>query len=211
MAVGIYTAFPDNPYVLSIFGFFFSLPCFYYIVATPEYATSGRFVLLTYNLTCLFWYGNPRSPPRLINPDLIWRSYNSRKGDIPVREIAYHRSVAVIAGVVWAAAVSRFWWPAEARRELGTALGELSSHFALLSHESSQLISRGRFCLNIGWLYTRLVASNSFDPEQDGLITTGETNVASTEHSPLLSTAASAKLKDSIEEFMSMCDFRRSD
>jgi hypothetical protein len=53
----IYTAFPENPYVLSIFGFFYSLPCFYYIVAKPEYATTARFVLLTYNLTCLYWYG----------------------------------------------------------------------------------------------------------------------------------------------------------
>lgn len=53
-AVAIWTAFPENPYVLSIFGFFFSIPCFYYIVARPEYATSARFVLLTYNLTCLY-------------------------------------------------------------------------------------------------------------------------------------------------------------
>src|SRR5271170_787407 len=54
MAAGIFTLFSDNPVVLSVFGFFFSLPCFYYIVATPEYAASGRFILLTYNLTCLF-------------------------------------------------------------------------------------------------------------------------------------------------------------
>ena len=53
-AVAIWTAFPENPYVLSIFGFFFSIPCFYYIVAKPEYGTSARFVLLTYNLTCLY-------------------------------------------------------------------------------------------------------------------------------------------------------------
>jgi len=40
--------------------------------------------------------------------------------------IATHRAIAVTAGVVWAAVVSRFWWPAEARRELSKALGEFS-------------------------------------------------------------------------------------
>ncbi len=42
--------------ILATFGFFFSMPCFYVIVTMPQYATSGRFVLLTYNLTTLFWY-----------------------------------------------------------------------------------------------------------------------------------------------------------
>lgn len=56
VAAGIYTLFPENPVLLAIFGFFFSIPCFYIIVAKPDYATSGRFVLLTYNLTCLFSY-----------------------------------------------------------------------------------------------------------------------------------------------------------
>lgn len=45
----MYTFFPDNPIILSIFGFFFSVPCFYYD------SSASRFVLLTYNLTCLYW------------------------------------------------------------------------------------------------------------------------------------------------------------
>lgn len=53
--MGIYSLFPHNPYVLSIFGACFSMPCFYYIVSKPQYSTSGRFVLLAYNLTALFW------------------------------------------------------------------------------------------------------------------------------------------------------------
>lgn len=56
VAAGIYSLFRGNGVVLSIFGFFFSLPCFYYIVAKPQYAATGRFVLLTYNLTCLYAY-----------------------------------------------------------------------------------------------------------------------------------------------------------
>jgi Fusaric acid resistance protein-like len=54
-ATGAYLAFHDYPVALAFFGFVFSLPCFYYIVSMPEYAASGRFVLLTYNLTCLYW------------------------------------------------------------------------------------------------------------------------------------------------------------
>jgi hypothetical protein len=51
-------------------------------------------------------------------------SYNVRRRDVSVVDIALHRSVAVTIGVLWAAIVSRFWWPAEARRELSRALGE---------------------------------------------------------------------------------------
>lgn len=39
-------------------------------------------------------------------------------------DIAYERALSVAIGVVWAAIVSRYWWPAEARRELSRALGE---------------------------------------------------------------------------------------
>ena len=41
-------------------------------------------------------------------------------------DIALHRSIAVTIGVLWAAILARFWWPAQARRELSRALGELS-------------------------------------------------------------------------------------
>jgi hypothetical protein len=41
-----------------------------------------------------------------------------------VVEVAVKRSVAVTVGVIWAFIVSRVWWPSEARRELGKALGE---------------------------------------------------------------------------------------
>jgi hypothetical protein len=51
--------------------------------------------------------------------------------DVSVVDIAFHRSVSVTVGVVWAAVVSRFWWPAEARRELGKALGEYDRYNSL--------------------------------------------------------------------------------
>lgn len=51
-------------------------------------------------------------------------SYNLRERDLSVSQVAYYRALSVTAGVVWAAVISRFWWPAEARRELSKALGE---------------------------------------------------------------------------------------
>ncbi|CDO69695.1 hypothetical protein BN946_scf184851.g83 [Trametes cinnabarina] len=158
----IWTLFPENPYVLSTFGVFFSIPCFYYIVAKPQYATSARFVLLTYNLTCLY-------------------SYNLRQKDVAVADIAFHRAVAVTVGVVWAAIVSRYWWPAEARRELSKALGE--------------------FCLNVGWLYTRLVAFNSF-ADHDVRLHTIEEEDSPTEETSLL--RVNPALSHSIQHFMAM-------
>jgi hypothetical protein len=56
-----------------------------------------------------------------------------------------------------------------------------------------------RFCLNIGWLYTRLVASNSFSPENPMDIAESD---ESTEDTALLP----RRLNNSVEEFMAMYD-----
>lgn len=99
------------------------MPCFYFIVSKPQYATSGRFVLLTYNLTCLYWCVLTAYKYHFAY-SLHRTSYNLRQEDVSIIEIASHRFIAVTVGVVWAALVSRYWWPAEARRELSKALGE---------------------------------------------------------------------------------------
>jgi hypothetical protein len=66
VAAVVYTLFPEDAVILSVFGFFFSIPCFYYIVAKPQYVSAARFVLLTYNLTCLYWYvANPFAALRI--------------------------------------------------------------------------------------------------------------------------------------------------
>ncbi|KAF9258847.1 hypothetical protein L218DRAFT_974799 [Marasmius fiardii PR-910] len=155
IAAGIYTLFPENAVVLAIFGFFYSIPCFYFLVGKPQYAPSARFVLLTYNLTCLY-------------------CYNLRVKDLSVIHVAEHRALAVTVGVVWAWLVSRYWWPSEARRELSRALGE--------------------FCLNMGWLYTRLVESNSDCETEDP----GNHEISG-QH-----LQQQTKLNSSIQEFMAM-------
>ncbi|KZT41476.1 hypothetical protein SISSUDRAFT_981821 [Sistotremastrum suecicum HHB10207 ss-3] len=115
-ALGVYSLFPSNPVVLSIAGALFSLPCFWLIVAKPPYATSGRFILLTYNLTCLF-------------------CYNSRGEDLKIWTIAYHRVAAVILGVIWAFLVSQLWWPSEARKELMKSLSDLCLNMGWLYNQ----------------------------------------------------------------------------
>ncbi|GJJ06194.1 hypothetical protein Clacol_000383 [Clathrus columnatus] len=50
--------------------------------------------------------------------------YNSRYEDPSVVVIGFRRAIAVTVGVVWAFLVSQFWWPMEARRELGKALSD---------------------------------------------------------------------------------------
>jgi len=85
--------------------------------------------------------------------------------------------------------------------------GRVSSDGALRTPISTNNWCLDRFCLNIGWLYTRLVASNS------GLDQLGDTDTCDStdrgsipcEGTPLLSKSASAMLNSSIHEFMAMC------
>lgn len=62
----------------------------------------------------------------MAGPSLNYRrcSYNARDRDLSVVYVAWHRALSVTAGVLYAAFIARFWWPAEARRELGKALSE---------------------------------------------------------------------------------------
>jgi hypothetical protein len=55
-----------------------------------------------------------------------------------------------------------------------------------------------RFCLNIGWLYTRLVASNSYSLEP------GPQQGPSEEAALLMGHDQDIRMKDSIQEFMAM-------
>jgi len=63
-------------------------------------------------------------PQVLIGNTGLFYSYNIREEDEDVIKLAMNRSISVTVGVVWAGIVSRYWWPTEARRELGRALGE---------------------------------------------------------------------------------------
>ncbi|UZJ51468.1 hypothetical protein CBS101457_000788 [Exobasidium rhododendri] len=101
-----YFVFPDDDVALPIFGALFSIPCWCWIIGKPQFAPSGRFVLLTFNLTALY-------------------SYNVRKVGIEVEEIAFQRTAAVVIGVIWATILNNLVWPFEARRELARGMSDL--------------------------------------------------------------------------------------
>ncbi|OXG16573.1 hypothetical protein C361_04943 [Cryptococcus neoformans Tu259-1] len=159
--------FPDDNVALPILGFFFSIPCFYIITQMPDYMNAGRFILLTYNLTCLY-------------------TYNTRtRGDVTVELIAYRRSTGVIVGVLWAAIVSRYWWPFTARRELRMGLSD--------------------FCLDLSYLYSKLLTTYSNSVDHNGLGAVG-TDTEEGELEPLLPPDAIGypHLDHGVRQFMAM-------
>ncbi|SCZ97721.1 BZ3500_MvSof-1268-A1-R1_Chr4-3g07406 [Microbotryum saponariae] len=125
LAVLCYVSFPENAIALPLLGALVSVPCFYVIVTRPQFGPSSRFVLLTFNLTCLY-------------------AFNLREADTHPGSIAFHRTVAVSVGVVYALIVNTYVWPFEARRELRKGLSD--------------------FFLNSAYLYERIVRTYSVPP-----------------------------------------------
>ena len=84
---------------------------------------------ITKNLSCLYVYNS-----------------RERDGDEPitVTSIAFHRSTSVIIGVLWAAIVSRYWWPFTARRELRMGISESVTCLSIFetSEVDKKLLSR---------------------------------------------------------------------
>lgn len=72
-------------------------------------------------------------------------SYNLRKTGLEVEEIAVYRTLSVLIGVVWAAFLSAFVWPMEARR--------------LLAQGTSDLL------FNLAWLYQAIAVRAISSPE----------------------------------------------
>jgi hypothetical protein len=100
-----------------------------------------------------------------------------RKVGVEVEEIAFHRTVAVIIGVIWATILNNLIWPFEARRELARGLSDL--------------------LFKLGFLYQRLVLTYSSKEELQGLddettdMTQSEANLE--EQQPLLTPINKAK------------------
>lgn len=122
LALIAWTAFPRNPYALSIYGWIVCLPCFW-IILTWKQATFGRFILLTYNLSALYAYSLSTH-----------EEYGDDEGgmDPLITEIALHRFVAVTVGVVWGIFINRMIWPISARLQLRKSLSVLWLKMALI-------------------------------------------------------------------------------
>jgi hypothetical protein len=137
------------------------------------------------------------------------RRFNIRDQPQSVITIAFHRSTAVTAGVLGALVVSRWWWPSEARRELGKGLSE---YVMIKVFDSPYLAdSTTSLCLNISWLYVSLIKTyiltSPTAPDRNPN-NAGDDDAVGGSHSSsresLLSQPARSHLKSSIKEFMSM-------
>ncbi|KAI1003640.1 hypothetical protein K3495_g4570 [Podosphaera aphanis] len=106
----------ENPYALAFCGWLVSLPCFYLIVAKNR-APFGRFIMLTYNLSCLYAY----------TLSIKEGDDDDDEGGIApvISEIALHRLVAVAVGIVWGLIVTRIIWPVSARQKFQDGLSLL--------------------------------------------------------------------------------------
>lgn len=108
---------------LAFCGWLVSLPCFYIIIAKGN-GPFGRFIMLTYNLSCLYAYS-------LSIKDAD--DDDDEGGVTPIiGEIALHRVVAVLAGVVWGLIITRVIWPISARHKFKDGLSLLWLRMGLI-------------------------------------------------------------------------------
>lgn len=123
VAVVVWLITQGNAFAIAFFGWLVSLPCFYIIIAQGK-GPFGRFVMLTYNLSCLYAY-----------------SLSIKEGDDDddeggvapiITEIVLHRVVAVLAGVIWGMIITRVIWPISARKKFKDGLSMMWLRMALI-------------------------------------------------------------------------------
>lgn len=96
-----------NGIFMCICSIFVSWFCFRRILSKTK-PVFGRFVMLTYNIVCLYGYSLSRDENMGSNVISLGRMY----------EIAFHRCVGVIIGVFWAVFITLTVWPYSARQAL---------------------------------------------------------------------------------------------
>lgn len=107
LGILVYMIFGNDEKSLVFVGFLIALSCFPSILASSK-PPAGRFVLLTYNLVCLYSYSVSHNDYDDDDPD---------RGN-PVYDVAFHRFLSVLAGITWAVFVTLTIWPHSARRLL---------------------------------------------------------------------------------------------
>lgn len=127
IAIITWTICRENAYALAFCTWIISLVCFYYINAKGQ-GPMGRFVLLTYNLSVLSSFAQVIGEPDE-GRDETW----PWKGlDSPIFEIAFHRMVAIILGVLGGLFVTHYIWPISAREKVKTGLSLLWLRLGLI-------------------------------------------------------------------------------
>ncbi|EEH38076.2 actin-interacting protein [Paracoccidioides lutzii Pb01] len=91
--------------------------CTAHIILIKDRGPMGRFIMLTYNLTVLYAYSLSR--------DGIDDGEDEGGRTPPVVDIAIHRVVSVLSGILWGIIITRVIWPISARTKLKGGLSLL--------------------------------------------------------------------------------------
>lgn len=122
-AIIVWVTCQGNAIALALCGALVSIPCFYLIVAKNQ-GPFGRFIMLTYNLSCLYAYS---LSIRDSEDD------DDEGGVTPlITEISLHRLAAVLAGVIWGLIITRVIWPISARQKFKDSLSLLWLRMSLI-------------------------------------------------------------------------------
>ncbi|KAI1303437.1 ribosomal protein L19 [Xylaria venustula] len=112
-----------NPVGLAILGWAVSFGAFYIMVDRGNPAF-GRFILLSYNVSSLYAYSLSQS---------VEDDDDDEGGIHPrIREIAFHRVVAVTIGIIWGLIICRLIWAMPARRKFREGLALLYLQMGLI-------------------------------------------------------------------------------
>ena len=123
IAVFIWVGCQGNAFALAFCGWVVSLPCFYIIIAKGK-GPFGRFIMLTYNLSCLYAYSLS-----IQDGD----DDDDEGGTAPIiTEIVLHRVVAVLVGAIWGMIITRMIWPISARQKFKDGLALLWLRMGLI-------------------------------------------------------------------------------
>jgi hypothetical protein len=123
VATLIWAICQGNAIALIFCGWLVSLPCFYIIVAKGQ-GPFGRFIMLTYNLSCLYAYSLSVKDSQ---------DDEDEGGVTPIiTEIVLHRVVAVLGGCVWGLIITRVIWPISARQKFKDGLSLLWLRMGLI-------------------------------------------------------------------------------
>lgn len=117
----------DNPVALSILGFLMAYWTAWIIIGQGK-GPMGRFIMLTYNLSALYSYS-------LLVADDLYDDDGDEEDDSSyplIFNIAGHRLVAVLSGVIWGLIITRAVWPSSARQKLKDGISLLWLRMGLI-------------------------------------------------------------------------------
>ncbi|KAK5077330.1 hypothetical protein LTR64_005188 [Lithohypha guttulata] len=127
LAIAVWQISNDNPVALAFFGFLMAYWTAWIIVGKGK-GPMGRFIMLTYNLSCLYAYS------LYIADDLYDNDGDEEdnNSDPLIYSISGHRVVAVLSGCIWGLIITRAVWPISARQKLKDGISLLWLRMGLI-------------------------------------------------------------------------------